>query len=224
MKKQFIIIGAAALLAVLGVVALVTYANNADDRAFEGTELVTVVRATADVPARTPVAELSGSIETAKVPRAALVPGALTSLDDVGGQVTSVALVPGDQLSDAKLADPSDVTAEVTVPKGMQELTIPVDGARLVGGALKSGDRVGVFSSYDGQTANPINGLLILKIDNGVAGAENAAGTLVTVAVDTLDAEKLVHTVEFGKIWMTKQNDGTSTDGGKTITSKDVAP
>lgn len=221
MKKQLIAVGVAALLAVLGVVVLVKYASDADDRAFEGTELVTVVRATADVAAGTQVADLSGSVETAEVPRAAVVPGALSSLDEVQGKLTSVALVPGDQLSTAKFTDV--VSGEIVVPKGMQELTIPVSGARLIGGAVEPGDTVGVFSSYDGVTANPINELLILKIDTGVAGAEDA-GSLVTVAVRTLDAEKLIHTMEFGKIWLTKQTDATDTEGGKSITQKDVAP
>lgn len=220
MKKQLIAVGAAALLAVLGVVVLVKYASDADERAFEGTELVSVVRATADVPAGTAVADLSSSIEVAKVPRAAVVPGALASLDEVQGELTNVALVPGDQLSAAKFAD--EVSGDIAVPDGMQELTIPVSGARLVGGAVGAGDTVGVFSSYDGTTGNPINKLLVLRVDNGVAGAEDAAGTLVTVAVTTLDAEKLVHTMEFGKIWLTKQTDATDTDGGKPITSKDV--
>ncbi|KAA1379670.1 Flp pilus assembly protein CpaB [Aeromicrobium fastidiosum] len=224
MKKQFIIIGMAALLAVLGIAALIAYANDADDRAFEGTEMVDVVRATTEVPARTTAADLVGKTETVKVPRAALVPGALSSLDDAQGLVTSVALVPGDQLSTAKLSEPDDVKAGTTVPKGMQELTIPVDGARLVGGAVKSGDRVGVIANFSGQTANPINGLLVLKVDSGAVGSDGAAGTLITVAVNTLDAEKLVNTIEFGTIWLTLQNDDTETGGGKTITSKDVAP
>lgn len=224
MKKQIIIIGTAALLAVLGIVALVAYANNADDRAFEGTEMVKVVRATADVPAQTTAADLADKVEVAEVPRAALVPGALTSLDDIGDMVTSVALVPGDQLSTAKLAAPEDVKGGTTVPQGMQELTLPVAGARLAGGAVKAGDRVGVISSYSGVTSNPINGLLVLRVDTGVAGAEDTAGPLVTVAVNTLDAEKLVHTLEFGTIWLTLQNDDTDTGGGKTITQKDVTP
>jgi pilus assembly protein CpaB len=221
-KKQYLIIAVAALLGVLGIVALVKYADDADDRAFEGTKLVSVVRATSEVPAGTAVADLGSSVETAKVPRAAVVPGALRSLEDVQGLVTTVALVPGDQLSTAKLGQVEDVEGDTAVPKGMQELTIPVHGARLVGGALKPGDRAGVFVSYDGTTANPINGLRILRIDNGVAGAEDAAGTLVTVAVNTLDAEKLVHTMEFGKIWLSRQSDSNETAGGKAITSKDV--
>lgn len=221
MKKQLIVVAAAAVLAVLGIVALIKYAGDADERAFEGTEMVAVVQATADVPAGTPVSDISGSVTTAKVPRAALVPGALASLDDVEGKVTGVALVPGDQLSDVKFTN--TVKATNTLPKGMQELTIPVAGARLVGGAIAAGDKVGVFSSYDGVTANPINDLLILKVDTGIAGGDEAAGTLVTVAVKTLDAEKIIHTMEFGKIWLTKQNEDTDTSGGKVITRKDLA-
>ena len=221
MKKQLIAVGVAAVLALLGVVVLVKYASDADERAFEGTELVSVVRATADVPLGTAVADLSSSVESVQVPRAAVVPDALTSLDAVKGKLTSVALVPGDQLSTAKFTDV--VTGEIVVPDGMQELSIPLSGARLVGDVLTAGDRAGVFSSYDGATANPINDLLILRVDSGDAGAEDA-GTVITVAVDTLDAEKLIHTMEFGTIWLTKQTDATTTDGGKTITQKDVAP
>lgn len=224
MNKQLIAAGAAVVLAIAGIAALVTYANNADDRAFEGTEMVSVLRATADVPARTPVGKLADSIEAIEVPRAALVPGAVSTLDDVADSVTSVALVPGDQLSTAKFGTVESVKAETDVPKGMQELSIPVAGARLVGGAVVAGDRVGVFSSYDGVTSNPINDLQVLKVDNGVAGAEDATGTVITVAVGTLDAEKLVHTMEFGKIWLTKQNDDTDTGGGKTVSRTDVAP
>ncbi len=224
MNKQLIAAGAAVVLAIAGIAALVTYANNADDRAFEGTEMVSVLRATADVPARTPVSKLSDSIESVEVPRAALVPGAVSTLDDMTDSVTSVALVPGDQLSTAKFGAAESVKAETDVPAGMQELSIPVAGARLAAGAIVAGDRVGVFSSYDGVTSNPINGLQVLKVDSGVAGAEDAAGTMVTVAVDTLTAEKLVHTMEFGKIWLTRQNDDTDTGGGKTVSRTDVAP
>lgn len=221
MKKQLIAVGVAAVLAVLGVVVLVKYANDADERAFEGTELVSVLRATADVPAGTSAGDLSSSVETVDVPRAAVVPGALTTLSDVDGLVTGVVLVPGDQLSTAKFTEV--VSGAVVVPDGKQELTIPVAGARFVGGVLAAGDTAGVFSSYDGVTANPINDLLILRVDGAVEGAQDAA-TLVTVAVDTLDAEKLIHTMEFGQIWLTKQTDATDTDGGRTLTQKDVAP
>ena len=65
MKKQVIAIIVAAVLALLAVGALVLYANNADDRALEGTETVEILQATEDIPVKTPVAELA---ETCPVP------------------------------------------------------------------------------------------------------------------------------------------------------------
>lgn len=226
MKKQVIAILVAAVLALLAVVALVVYANNADDRALEGTETVEVLQATEDIPVKTSVSELAGKVELVKIPKSVQIPGALTSFEGLEGQVTTVALVAGDQLSEAKLGKPESVKGPAALPDGMQELTIEIDGARFVGGAVKAGDRVGVFTSYQaGQvTSNPINQLLVLTVDAGVAGSDTAAGTLVTVAVTTLQAQQIVHASEFGTIWMSLQNDTTDVSGPGTIDQTDVTP
>lgn len=226
MKKQVIAIVIAAVLALLAVVALVVYANNADDRALEGTETVEVLQATEDIAVKTPASELAEKVELVKVPKSVQIPGALTSLDDLEGQVTTVALVAGDQLSEAKFDAPESVKGPAALPEGMQQLTIPVDGARLVGGAVKVGDRVGVFTSYQGGqvTANPLNQMLVLKVDTGVAGSETATGVLVTLAVTTVQAQQIVHASEFGTIWLTLQNDTTTSDSPGTIGQPEVAP
>ena len=224
MKKQVIAIIVAAVLALLAVGALVLYANNADDRALEGTETVEVLQATEDIAVKTPVAEIADKVTLVKVPKSVQIPGALTSLDDLAGQVTKIALVAGDQLSEAKFDKPESVKGPAALPDGMQELTIPVDGARLVGGAVKAGDRVGVFSTYGGQTSNPINQLLVLKVDTGVAGSDTATGALVTFAVTTLEAQQLINVSEAGSLWLTLQNDTTASDGPGTISQQDVAP
>lgn len=224
MKKQVIAIVIAAVLALLAVVALVVYANNADDRALEGTETVEVLQATEDIDVKTPVSELAERVTLVKVPKSAQIPGALTSLDDLDGQVTTVALVAGDQLSDAKFDSPDSVKGPAALPDGMQEITLQIDGARFVGGAVKVGDRVGVFTTYGGATANPINQLLVLKVDTGVAGSETATGALVTFAVTTLQAQQLVNVSEAGTLWLTRQNDTTVSDSPGTISQPDVNP
>ncbi|KQY60273.1 hypothetical protein ASD11_12480 [Aeromicrobium sp. Root495] len=231
MNKQVLAIVGAAVLALLGFAAVVIYAKGADDRALEGTETVTVLRVTQEVPMKTPVEELGASVESAKVPKAAVVDGALTSLDSVAGQVTSTTLVPGDQITSLKFAESGKVKGDLTVPKGMQTLTIPLTSERWLGGTLKPGDKVGVMASYGsgngGVTGNPIKSLLVIKVaanevvDGG--GGDNATSQL-TVAAKTLDAEKIVHALEFGKVWLTLQNADSDTDGGKTITQKDVTP
>ncbi|MGQ2912360.1 Flp pilus assembly protein CpaB [Aeromicrobium sp.] len=223
-NKQLLAIGAAVLLAVLGFAALFAYAKGADDRAFEGTERTTVLRVKQEVATKTPSSELSASVEAVELPKAAVVPGAVTDLSELEGLVTRGVLVPGDQLTPAKFAQADDVKGDTAVPKGMQELSFLLEGQRIVGGALAPGDTIGVMASYAGRTANPINGVLVLKVDAGVGDGQTAAGATLTVAVKTLDAEKIVHAMEFGKVWLTKQNEDTDTGGGRTITDEDVAP
>ncbi|MDR6120396.1 pilus assembly protein CpaB [Aeromicrobium sp. SORGH_AS981] len=224
MNKQRLAIGAAVLLAVLGFAALVVYAQGADDRAFEGTGRTTVLRVTQEVATKTPASELAKSVETVDLPKAAVVPGALTDLSDVEGEVTQGVLVPGDQLTAAKFASPDDVKGDTAVPKGMQELAIQLEGQRIVGGALAPGDLVGVMASYEGRTANAANRVRVLAVSAGVGDAQVASGATVTVAVRTIDAEKIVNAMEFGKVWLTKQTTDTDTGGGRTVDSRVVAP
>lgn len=222
MNKQLLAIGAAVLLAVLGFAALFAYAKGADDRAFEGTERTTVLRVTQEVATKTPASELSAAVEAVELPKAAVVPGAVTDLSEVEGLVTRGVLVPGDQLTVAKFAQTDDVKGDTAVPKGMQELSFLLDGQRIVGGALVPGDTIGVLASYSGSTAMAVDGVLVLGVDAGVGDAQSVAGATVTVAVKTADATKIVNAMEFGKVWVTKQNDDTDTGGGGVITSEEV--
>lgn len=222
MNKQRLAIGAAVLLAVLGFAALYAYAQGADDRAFEGTERTTVLRVTQEVPAKTPASELGASLEAVELPKAAVVPGAVTDLAELEGLVTRGVLVPGDQLTAAKFDEVDAVQGDTGVPKGMQELSILLEGQRLVAGALAPGDVVGVAASYTGTTAMAVDKVQVVKVDAGLGDGESAAGATVTVAVSTADAVKIVNAMEFGKVWLTKQNDDTDTDGGDAITSEEV--
>lgn len=224
MTKQVAAIVAAGILALLGVVALVQYANDADDRAQEGTRTVTVLRAIENVPAATPVAELGDKFEKVKLPQAAVIKGALTDLEGLDGQVLATRIVVGDQLSDAKFTTPDKLKEPLNVPDGLQSVALPLDNGRVGGPELAAGDKVGVFVSYPGVTANPINGLLVLDVQNGFVGDKVTEGKLVTVAADTATAQKLVHALEFGTIVLAIQNDKTVVGESRTIGQQDVAP
>lgn len=226
MNKKLAAIVAAIVLALLGIVALVSYVNNADDRALENVELATVLRVTEQIDPLTSAADAQSKVEAVKIPKVAVVPGALTSLDEVADLVTVGPLVPGDQLTAAKFVKPDEAVGEITLPKGMQELTIPLAGARIVGDALHAGDKVGVYISYpDGaKTANPINQLLLLRVQGVVAEDGTAGEPLLTFAVSTPKAQALVNGMEFGKVWLSKQNADTESKDTETMTPSDVAP
>lgn len=224
MNKKLAAIVAAIVLALLGIVALVSYVNNADDRALENVDLVTVLRVTEQIDPLASAADVQGKVEAVEIPKIAIVPGALTSLDEVADLVTAGPLVPGDQLTAAKFVKPEQAVGEITLPKGMQELTIPLAGARIVGGALIAGDRVGVFITYGEKTANPINQLLLLRVQGVVAEDGTAGEPMLTFAVSTTKAQALVNAMENGKVWLSKQNADTESKGSKTMTPSDVAP
>lgn len=220
MKKQIIAVALAAVLAIAGIFLLVRYAQNADDRARAGTETVEVLIAAQQIPAGTPAEELPELVESVEVQRADLVDDALSSLSGLADQVTNSTLFPGDQLRQGRFGGTEDIIEDPEVPEGMQELALPINGVRLVDGAVSVGDRVGVLATYGDRTANPINDLLILRV-NTESGLDNAR---ITVAVDTEDALFLVNAVENGSIWLTRQNPDTDTSGGTTVTPQDVAP
>jgi len=226
MSKKLVAAIAAAVLAVLGVVALLVYANGATQRANDDAELVKVLRVTEVIPANTSAEEASGSLETAEVPRAVVPDGAMTSLDKVAGLTTNTELQPGEVLIAARFGTKTvDGEASSTVPEGYQEVSISIPAPRVPGGSLKPGDRVGLIASYDGSTNVAVQNVEVTRVSTAMVtqGADaSGASVLITFAVKTLDAEKIVNASEFGQVWLTLQNDKTDRSGAKLITQEEV--
>ncbi len=221
-NKRLVAAIAAVVLAALGILSLVAYVNDADDRAFKGTELVPAIRVVSDVPAGTDATKLGDAVEVVQLPKAAVPDTAVTTLDDVAGQVTTSALVPGEVLVTGRFGASADASGEssdgkgVDVPKGMQEITIKIARVRALGGTLKPGDTVGVVASYDAERQSnfAVNKVLVLsnKVVAG-AGADGATDEYeVGLAVMSLDAEKIVHASEFGRVYLTLQGDDAEVD------------
>ena len=231
MKKKFVAALIAVSLAAFGVLALVNYAQGANDRAFAGARMVDVLQVQADIPAQTPTDRLKGSVEVVKVPVSVKVDGALVSLDAVAGKTTNSPLKKGEQVLQSRFGGAAKAKSESSVPEGYEEISISVGAPRLVTGKLKVGDRVGVIASYDYEgfvkKTNFIKQqqVLVTRVSGSSvpdAGEGAGAPTLVTLAVRTIDAEKIVNASEFGKVWLTLQNPKTDTGGRAIIDPKDV--
>lgn len=228
MNKRVIAAVSAAVLAMLGVVLVVLWAKGADKRAFEGADLTAVVQVTRTVPTGTKTDQLAGSTKVVKLPAKAVPDGAVTDLGEVEGLATNTTLAEGEVLLASRMAAPGDrAQGKVDVPKGTQEIAIDLEGQRLVGGEVKAGDRVGVFSSFKPKEQTQpdwtnliAHDVLVTRVDKGTADASTVA--TVTVAVPTLLAEKIVFTMEFGKVWLSLQNADTAKSGQKVITGADL--
>lgn len=228
---------AALVLAIVGTVLLLTYVQGADARAQSSLEPVKVLVAMRDVPAGTPVADLAGAFKEQSLPAVAVPEDALATLADQDGRVLAQAVATGEQLLAAKLvAEESLLTpGTVDVPKGKQEVTVLLEPERVAGGNLRAGDTVGVFGSFtvkekDKKDADEVEITKLLNEQVLITAIQIAAGetestaegaatlpagsAYVTFGVDSAQAAKIIHTREFGLVWLTKQNEDT--DKGDT--------
>jgi pilus assembly protein CpaB len=246
-KARIVAAVAAVLLAVLGIVLLTGYVSSADQRALAGVESIDVLVVQAPIPQGTAAENLSGQVAREKVPAKTVPADAITNVAQIAGQVTTVALVPGEQLLAGRFADPAslktDDPAPVAVPEGDQEVTIQLDPQRVKGGQLTPGDTVGVFISLDSTVSNDPAGavthLTLQKVlvtsvqglpasstattDKGTApAAVPEGGVLVTLAIRAPDAEKVVFGSEFGKVWLSKEPLNADESGTRKVTRENV--
>jgi pilus assembly protein CpaB len=147
----------ALVLALVGILLVINYANRADERALQGMETDNVYVAIQAIEEGTPSVGLAELVETRAVPVQFQEPGAVTDLADVAGQVLVSDLLAGEQLQTAHFATAEELRGqgEFDLPEEAQDLhqvTIPLDNPRALGGAIAAGDTVGVFGSFQVQS------------------------------------------------------------------------
>jgi len=222
MKSRLLAGLAALVLAIAGTLMLVNYVSNADRRAQESLDPVDVVVVDTPVPAGTKVEDLAAHVRVRSIPGAAKADGALTSLEGSSGQVTSVALEPGEQLLASRLVDPSQQTTPgaVEVPDGMQEVTVLLPPESVVGGTLRAGDLVGLYVTQTDPASQLASTQLVFDkvLVTAVQQAPSSSGTtdegtsavpsgssFVTLARNSTDSAKIILSARVGNIWLTKQ-------------------
>jgi Flp pilus assembly protein CpaB len=239
------IIGAvvAVVLAAVGALALVLYVRDADVRAADGAELVNVyVVGEEGVPKGTPGEAIRDFISVERLPNIAVQSDHVTDLSDLEGLVTTAELLPGEQLVIGRFQDPALLAArgDVTVPAGMQEITVALPVEQAAGGVIVAGSTVGVvFTSAVGEdealsTAFALHQVLVTRVQGGdtfAVAPESDAGPvsriMVTLALTTPDIERLVWAAELqqnnsGGIWLTLESDTTDEAGSKIVNSGNV--
>ncbi|MFF2244766.1 Flp pilus assembly protein CpaB [Arthrobacter sp. NPDC058130] len=240
---------AALVLAVVGAFLVVSYAQGADARAVQGLEPQDVLVVSKTVPAGTSVETLQPFLATEKLPGTAVAKSALRNLDGLAGKVTAVELLPGEQLVAERLIAPEELktSGSVEIPVGLQEVSFQLEPQRVVGGRIAAGDHVGVFINLDkeGLEAKPdkqttqltIHKVLVTSVQRApsaepspqpsagsAATAEDTSlptgSLLLTVAVNDVDATKIVYAAEFAKIWLSKEPLNATDSGRPGIMTK----
>lgn len=240
MNRRVVAIVAAVLLAVLGAVVLISYVNNADQRAMADMEPVSVLVATGPIGEGTPAEALGELIATESIPAAAVGPGAVTELAELDGLVAVTTLQPGEQILAGRFADPASILrpGEIPAPPDLHQVSIPLAAPRVLGGTLTPGATVGVFISKgdpQSETHLVLHKILVLRVQGGMAPPSDAettedpaaaampdGGMIVTLGVNARDAETIVFGAEHGTIWLSVEGLEVPQDGTRIVTPGNV--
>lgn len=232
MPRRSIAAIAAVLLAVFGAVVIISYVRGADDRAQAGEKLVDVLVVDSDVAAGTRVGDLGGRVSVDRVPERLLAPGAVADLSELADQVSTAALVPGDQVVATRFAAPEALAPEGTVlaPEGMVEVSVSLEAQRAMGAQLRAGDKVGVQITErpSGPGDNVVNyrvwrvlhDVLVTRV-SGADAEDGTAPVTLTLALSPADAEDVVLGLEAQALWFSLEQSAprASSNPDRSITA-----
>jgi pilus assembly protein CpaB len=149
MNRRVLGIVVAVLLGLAGTIALFAYVQSARDDAAESEPTTTILVVEQPIAQGLTLSEIQSRVVATEVPERLVVDGALAELDSLPDElVAGVELQPGEQLLRSRLVAPSELV-RVEVPVGLQEITVALNPERAVGGALRSGDLVGLVFSFE---------------------------------------------------------------------------
>lgn len=212
LKRRVLAAALALVMAAAGGMLMLGYVGRADQRAMAGMQTVSVLVLKAPVARGTTAEALGPQVVLRNLPRTAVAPGTLSSLKQVTGRVTTVALQTGEQVLASRFVDPKTLVkpGQVTIPRGRLQISVSVPAPQAVGGNLAAGDRVSIFARDTDQEEPTLvlKHVLISKVVGGVgptATTETAAkdkaapaavapsgSLMLTFAVTTAEAAKIV--------------------------------
>jgi pilus assembly protein CpaB len=150
-KRRVLAVALAVLLALIGIVAVLTYVHKANERAIAGLKAVTVLAASQPIPAGTSAsaAQSGGLLTSEKLPLSSVPSGYLSSVTpDIAHLVTSSPMQPGQLLLRPMLVSAGHVTGTLAIPQNMMAVSVELCLQAEVAGYVQQGTHVAVFETY----------------------------------------------------------------------------
>ena len=242
MGRRVLVVLAAVVVALIGVVAVVVYAQGADARAVADQQPQTVYIAKALVPAGTTAAEAvaTGLIVPTQVAAKGLPLGALSTVDAATGKLLALTdIAPGEFVTASRFGTTPLGQKAIQVPDGQVAISLALSDPARVGAFVSPGSHIVIYDTYvppvaaagttaaaagaaaTKQTRVLLDDVLVIAMGSATltppaatAGAAQpaAAGALVTVALPPATAAKLVHGIQTGTLYAGLRGTDTKTD------------
>jgi pilus assembly protein CpaB len=205
-RRRVLGVGCAVVLAGLGSVGVVSWASSTKSSAEDQQSQTAVVIVDKHVPKGADAATILAGTHEGTVQLKNLAADALTSESQVGAQVATADLYPGDQLVKNRLATKVDNG----LPAGSVEYGVKLDAEAAVGGLVKAGDQVDVFltlkakdtaqpDTYATFASVPVTNVLTAATTTDASGAVKSPQYVVTLA---LTADQSAQVIKADVVWL----------------------
>jgi len=251
MARRSILLSVAFAIAALGTAMIILYVQGIDARATEGQTRVSVLTATDVIEAGESVADAqaAGKLEKTDVVRGDMVEGALSSTASIDDKVALGAIYPGQQIIGQQFGKPGSEDS-LSIPAGKMAVSVELTDPARVAGFVNPGSWVAVFASADPEIYKPdgttqklpqYTRILLPKVqvigvgdttvtsrtttsDNGQQTTEQIPRTILTLAVDQGEAERVIYAARNGDVSFALRTDKSKALNLPGVTANDIMP
>lgn len=216
-KSRTLIAAAAVILAAVSGIGVYFYVTSADQRAQKNASVVEAFVASQDIPKGTSAdsALASGLITTAKVLQGSVPADAVTDTGALKGKVAVATISAKQFITAASFSSPAEggggSLASAIDGQGLVAVTISVDTAHGVAGAIAPGDHVDIATVGDAGAQYLLQNVRVLAVGQataasaptGASSAANAASSgLITFEVSPADALQVENAAHSGSLYL----------------------
>jgi len=145
-KKRVIVL--AVLLGLITMSLLYVYIESKSEVEAVPVDLSNVVVAVTSIPAH--VSVTAEMVTVKSIPTEAVHPDAVTSVDDIVGFTTNMAIYNDEQILRTKVVtETQSASLSYRIPENMRAITIPMTEISGVGGYIMKGDKVVILVTYE---------------------------------------------------------------------------
>ncbi len=235
MDRRRVLLVVATIVALLGTALVYLYVRGADARAESRYDAVNVLRVVAPIAQGELIddADAAGKLAVQPVGRDSLVPGYQTTIDSLKGQVAKSDIYPGEQIiADQFTADVlSADTTTLQIPKGQLAVSVNLTDPARVAGFVNPGSDVAIFlSSGATYTRLLLPRVQVIGVGSttltktttttpeGAQTVEALPRTLLTLALNQQDAERVLYASNNGELQLGLLTDSSTIKPGPGMT------
>jgi pilus assembly protein CpaB len=220
MDRRRILLVAAVLVAAMGVALVFVYVKGADTRAEQRFETVQVLRATSLIETGESLedAQAAGKLALQAVANDQLLDGYQENTESLAGTVALAPIYPGEQIIAAKFGATAVAQSSLQIPDGKLAVSVNLTDPARVAGFVNPGSEVSIFlSSTDPSSGKQFTRLLMDRVtvlgvgsttpvsttttdESGASTTEQLPRTLLTLALDQRQAERLLYSTTVGEL------------------------